>query len=389
MADVAISGLTALGGAPATNDLLVLVDVSDTTQAPTGTTKKATVTNLFTSPTMTTVTISSGGLTVSAGTTALQALTASTLVLGGSGVFGASTVNFSGFVGQAKFFGGSTGLSIRNAADSADNLVMTDAGAFTLRSTTTIQSGGLTVTAGGLTVSAGATALAGDLAINTNKFTVAAASGNTAIAGTLAVTGAITASGGVVGNLTGNVTGAVTGNASTASALQTARTINGTSFDGTTNITVTAAAGTLTGTTLNSTVVASSLTSVSATLAFGGTTSSFPMLKRSSAVLNVRLADDSADADFQARQINCSLGLTATDNITTNAQLTAQSHINTTAGVYKVGAVQVVGARNTGWSAQTATPAKTDLGASPTVGALASWAAAIQAALTTHGLIGT
>lgn len=85
MADVAISGLTALGGAPATNDLLVEVDVSDTTQAPTGTTKKMTVANLFTSPTMTTVTISSGGLTVtlgglavSAGTTAVQALTATT-----------------------------------------------------------------------------------------------------------------------------------------------------------------------------------------------------------------------------------------------------------------------------------------------------------------------
>ena len=39
-----------------------------------------------------------------------------------------------------------------------------------------------------------------------------------------------------------------TGNAATATALETARTINGTSFDGTGNITVTAAAGTLTGT---------------------------------------------------------------------------------------------------------------------------------------------
>ena len=54
----------------------------------------------------------------------------------------------------------------------------------------------------------------------------------------------------------------VTGNAATATALQTARTINGVSFDGTANITVTAAAGTLTGTTLNSSVVTSSLTSL-------------------------------------------------------------------------------------------------------------------------------
>lgn len=47
-----------------------------------------------------------------------------------------------------------------------------------------------------------------------------------------------------------------------AATLTTARTINGVSFNGSANITVTAAASTLTGTTLNSTVVASSLTSV-------------------------------------------------------------------------------------------------------------------------------
>jgi hypothetical protein len=70
--------------------------------------------------------------------------------------------------------------------------------------------------------------------------------------GSLSVTGSITATGGVVGN------------ASTATALQTARTINDVSFDGTSNITVTAiaAANTLTGTALASSVVTSSLTSV-------------------------------------------------------------------------------------------------------------------------------
>jgi hypothetical protein len=59
--------------------------------------------------------------------------------------------------------------------------------------------------------------------------------------------------------------GALTGNASTAtsaSTLTTARTINGTSFDGSANITVTSAAGTLTGASLNATVTGSSLTSV-------------------------------------------------------------------------------------------------------------------------------
>lgn len=63
------------------------------------------------------------------------------------------------------------------------------------------------------------------------------------------------------GTNTGDQT-SVSGNAGTATALQTARTINGTSFDGTANITVTAAAGTLTGSTLASGVTASSLTSV-------------------------------------------------------------------------------------------------------------------------------
>ena len=57
-------------------------------------------------------------------------------------------------------------------------------------------------------------------------------------------------------------TGALTGNANTATKLQTARNINGVAFDGTSNITVTADANTLTNTTLNSTVVTSSLTSV-------------------------------------------------------------------------------------------------------------------------------
>ena len=50
--------------------------------------------------------------------------------------------------------------------------------------------------------------------------------------------------------------------ATTAVTLATPRSINGVLFDGSTNIVVPAAAGTLTGTTLNSTVVTSSLTSV-------------------------------------------------------------------------------------------------------------------------------
>lgn len=81
----------------------------------------------------------------------------------------------------------------------------------------------------------------------------------------------ITASGtGSVTNVTSNDGSILVTNPTTtpdlaivsAPKLTTARTINGVSFDGTANIVVTAAAGTLTGTTLNATVVTSSLTSV-------------------------------------------------------------------------------------------------------------------------------
>jgi hypothetical protein len=65
--------------------------------------------------------------------------------------------------------------------------------------------------------------------------------------------------------ITGTNTGdqiTITGNAGTATKLAAAKNINGVAFDGSADITVPAAAGTLTGTTLNSTVTGSSLTSV-------------------------------------------------------------------------------------------------------------------------------
>jgi len=80
--------------------------------------------------------------------------------------------------------------------------------------------------------------------------------------------------------------GILTGNASTATTLQIARTINGISFDGSANITVTAAAGTLTGTTLNSTVVTSSLTSVG-TLTSGSTGTGFTISLTNSTISGI------------------------------------------------------------------------------------------------------
>ena len=65
----------------------------------------------------------------------------------------------------------------------------------------------------------------------------------------------------ITGSVTGS-SGSTTGNAATATTLQTPRNINGVSFNGSADITVTAAAGTLSGATLASGVTASSLTSV-------------------------------------------------------------------------------------------------------------------------------
>lgn len=113
-------------------------------------------------------------------------------------------------------------------------------------------------------------------------------SGSLANSGTSSLTG-FTGSGSSSGTNTGDQTsvsgssGSCTGNAATATALQTGRTINGTTFDGTANITITSAAGTLTGTTLNATVVNSSLTSVG-TLTGGATGAGFTIALSTSTI---------------------------------------------------------------------------------------------------------
>lgn len=48
-------------------------------------------------------------------------------------------------------------------------------------------------------------------------------------------------------------------------------------------------------------------------LQFGGTSSSFPSIKKNGTALNVRLADDSADADLTAKKLSASGGVSSTD----------------------------------------------------------------------------
>lgn len=69
MATTTITGLTDLGAAPATNDVTVIVDVSDTSQSPNGTTKKLLISELFTSVGITTALTVTGTLSVSSSTT--------------------------------------------------------------------------------------------------------------------------------------------------------------------------------------------------------------------------------------------------------------------------------------------------------------------------------
>lgn len=100
-----------------------------------------------------------GNLTVS-GTTTLGSTTTGALTTTGAESVGGDLTIASAFrllfgATASKIIPGVTSLSLRNHADSADNLLVTDAGAVTTRAGLTVTSGGATVTAGGLTVTAG------------------------------------------------------------------------------------------------------------------------------------------------------------------------------------------------------------------------------------------
>ncbi|MBI4494047.1 MAG: tail fiber domain-containing protein, partial [Chloroflexi bacterium] len=94
------------------------------------------------------LTVTSGGATVAAGNLAVAA---------GKITLGAAA---------SQLVPGVTSFAIRNSADSADNLLVTDAGAVTVRNGLAVTSGGATIAAGGLAVSAGGASIVGGIANN-------------------------------------------------------------------------------------------------------------------------------------------------------------------------------------------------------------------------------
>ena len=166
--------------------------------------------------------------------------TASTIVRrNASGDFSAGTITATGFIGPL------TGNVTGNATTATSAVSATN---FT---------GALS---GDVTGTQGATAVAnvgGSTAANVNSATLLA---NAATA--LNTINTIVKRDGSGNFAAGTITGALSGNATTATKLATTKNINSVPFDGSSDITVTADANTLTGTTLHSTVVNSSLTNV-------------------------------------------------------------------------------------------------------------------------------
>ncbi|TBH71542.1 hypothetical protein [Aquirufa antheringensis] len=108
-----------------------------------------------------------------------------------------------------------------------------------------------------------ATIVSADIAANAGITNGQLANSTTILgATTMALGGTVTSVTGLESLSSTSFTGALTGNASTATKLATSRAINGVSFDGSADITIAADANTLTGTTLASSVVNSSLTSL-------------------------------------------------------------------------------------------------------------------------------
>jgi hypothetical protein len=176
------------------------------------------------------------------------------------------------------------------------------------------------VGAGGITTASDAE---GSITITQGAAAAGTLTGSTLASG---VTASSLTSVGTLTNLsvTNTITGSVSGSAAT---LTTARNINGVSFNGSADITVTAAAGTLTGNTLASGVTASSLTSFGAspaiTTSLTTPSSSFDLINTTATTVN-----------FAGAATTLSVGAgTGTTTINNNLSMASGKTIGTTATV--------------------------------------------------------
>jgi hypothetical protein len=186
------------------------------------------------------------------------------------------TTNGAGTVTSVDVSGGTTGLTTSGGP-------VTSSGTITLAGTLAVANGGTGITSLGSGVATflgtpssanlaaavtdetgtGALVFASSPTLVTPALGAATATSinGVTVTGTSTPALSVTGTTAVSGTNTGDQT-TITGNAGTATILETARNINGVSFNGSADITVTAAAGTLTGATLAAGVTASSLTSL-------------------------------------------------------------------------------------------------------------------------------
>lgn len=234
-AAITLTGKTITGGTFSGVSLTTSTATTETY----GTNSTALATTAFVQAALTGYSVDAGDLT---GVTLAANVTASSLLSAAGGTFGtaafADSVDFEPALGNPS----SSGYVLTSTTGGVRSWTAAGAGSGTVTTVSVATANGVSGSVATASTTPAITLVLGDITPNS-----------------------VTAVGSVTGsNLSGTNTGdqtSVTGNAGTATALQTARTINGTAFDGTGNITVTAAAGTLTGTTLSATVTASSLVS--------------------------------------------------------------------------------------------------------------------------------
>jgi hypothetical protein len=195
------------------------------------------------------------------GATGAATLTSNTLNIPTYTLAGLGGIGLSSLSATAPLSYSSGTFSITAATSTANGyLSSTDWSTFNNKQTALTAGAGSGISISGGTISA--TGLTTSNLSSTAGITNAQLANSTTILGSTTMTlgGTITSVTGLTSVSSTGFTGALTGNASTATTLATARNINGTPFDGSANITIVADAGTLSGTTLKSTVTSSSLT---------------------------------------------------------------------------------------------------------------------------------